>query len=266
MTGKSSSWTAAGGALFTAVLLYSLISFAPASLIAPMVEHVSDDRLTVAGTTGRIWAGRGVLTARANGARVPVGWTLNPGELYALRLRGEIAVASSAPSRFVATRDTLELEAMDIALPAALVAEALGPFSAYGIGGIVRLSSKRAVFDRDSAAARVTLDWTDAASAVIAVAPLGSYVADVEWISDAGSIRVRSTAGPLLLEGTGRWSPDGAALTLDARASGARSETLKAWLKTMTPELPDGRFRFVWPTPEVGSKNLADAIHRPPSN
>ena len=266
MIRTSKLWLVAGGALFTAVLLYSLMHFAPASLIITIVEHASDDRLTVAGATGRIWAGRGVLTSRVSGARVLIGWTLSPQELYALRLRGEIGVGSSAPSRFVATRGAVELDAIDIVLPAGLLAEALGPLGGYGVGGTVHLTSKRSVFHRDSAAARLTLGWRDATSTVIAVAPLGSYLADVEWISGAGSIRVRSTAGPLLLEGVGGWSHTGAALTLDARVSGDKSEALKGWLKTMTPELPDGRFRFVWPAPEGGSRSFRDAIHRPPSN
>jgi hypothetical protein len=246
-----SLWRLGASILFVLASALAVWEFAPASLVGLLIERSSANRITLAGASGRLWDGHGTLTARSNGARVAIAWTLAPKKLIAAQLAGTLRVGASQLTRFAATRDSLELDRIDIALPAALVAEAIGAYGGYKIGGTIALHAARAFLHRDSASARVSLEWTNAASGLVDVMPLGSYVADIEWLAGIGTISVHTKEGPLLLDGTGRWSRVRAALALNARASGERAELLKAWLRAMTPEQPDGVFRFVWPTRAV---------------
>lgn len=244
-------WRLAAVALFIMASAFSLAALAPAGLVGSLIEYASANRLTLAGASGRVWEGRGTLTARSTGARVLLGWTLQPKELVFARLSGTVSVGAAQPTRFIAARSSLEVDRIDVALPAAIVAEALGAYSGYTIGGTVQIRSQRVYLHHENASARIALEWAHAATGVIAVAPLGHYRADLEWIAGTASINVRTHEGPLHLDGNGRWSGNSAALALNARASGEQAETLKAWLRTMTPEQPGGIFRFVWPQPST---------------
>jgi hypothetical protein len=117
--------------LFIVASTVSLTALAPASLVGALIEYASADRLTLAGASGRVWDGRGTLTARSNGARVLLRWTLQPTELVGARLSGNITLGPAAPVRFVATLTSLEFDRIDIIVPAAIVAEALGAYSGY---------------------------------------------------------------------------------------------------------------------------------------
>jgi hypothetical protein len=251
--GSQTRWHCAAVALFVSALAIGVGVFAPASLIAVPIEHASENRLTLTAVSGSLWNGRGTLTARGNGARTSLSWTLNPWELFAGQVAGTLTVGSAAPSRFVVTRSALSVDAIDVFLPAALAAEAFGAYAGYKIGGRVQLRSQRAYFHRDSASARVTLDWRDATTGIVPVSPLGSYRVELEWVAGTGSVSVHTQEGPLFLDGGGRWSSTGAALSLTARPSTEQAEFLKPWLRTMTPEQPGGIFRFVWPQPRSRS-------------
>ena len=246
---RARTWQLASVAFFALATLVSIAVLAPASVVAAIVHALSEGRLTLAGTSGRLWNGRGVLIAAASGSRVLVSWSVTPRHLHASRLVGEITFGAARPWRFIAAPDALRLDAADVTLPAALIAEALGPYGGYRIGGMLRLRSEQAILRRQSASARMTIDWTDATTGLIDVAPLGSYVCEIDWIASHGEIRVRSTQGPLFVDGAGRWSGSAATLSLDARTSGKGSDTIDAWLRTMAPELPGRRFRFSWPAP-----------------
>ena len=248
---KVSLWRLGASILFALASAIAVWQFAPASLVGIWIERASENRLTLAGASGRLRDGRGALTSRSDGARVLVAWTIEPKELAAARLAGTLSVGAAQATRFAATFDSLELGRMDIALPAALVAEAMGAYGGYKIGGTATLRAEHVLLERDSAYARLTLEWINASSGLVDVAPLGSYVADIEVFAGIGTVSVRTKEGPLLLDGTGRWSRVRTALALNARASGERADLLKAWLRTMTPEQAGGVFHFVWPAPGV---------------
>jgi hypothetical protein len=242
-----SLWRLGASILFVLASALAVWEFAPASLVGLLIERASANRLTLVGASGRLRDGRGTLTARSDGARVSIAWTVDAKDLAAARLAGTLRVGAARATRFAATFDSLEFGRIDIALPAALVAEAIGAYGGYKIGGTAALRSEHVLLQRDSAYTRLTLEWTNAASGLVDVAPLGSYVANIEVFAGIGTISVHTKEGPLLLDGTGRWSQARTALALNARASGERAELLKAWLRAMTPEQPDGVFRFVWP-------------------
>ncbi len=244
---RFSLWRLGASILFALTSAVAVWELAPASLVGIWIERASENRLTLVGASGRLRDGRGTLTSGNDGARVLVAWTIEPKALAAARLAGTLSVGAAPATRFAATFDSLELGRMDIALPAALLVEAMGAYGGYKIGGTAALRAEHVLLQRDSAYAHLTLEWINAASGLVDVAPLGSYVADIEVFAGVGTISVRTTEGPLLLDGAGRWSHAGSALALNARASGERADLLKAWLRAMTPEQPGGIFRFVWP-------------------
>jgi len=237
----------AGAALFLVTLAGAIAALAPASLLGRAIEHATDGRLVLAGSSGRIWAGRGTLLASRGSARVLLAWTVSPWDVLGARLGGELRIGGAEPTSFMVTRRSVALGRIDAALPAALVAAALGPYDGYGIAGALRVRAERAVIDPDGGSGRVYLEWNDAATSLIDVVPLGSYQVELEATRQGGTISARTRDGPLAIAGAGRWSAGGAALQLSVRARGEREQQLQAWLRTMTPQQADGSFRFVWP-------------------
>jgi general secretion pathway protein N len=235
--------------LFAFAFVVAAIVGAPAGLIASAVERSTGGRLTMVGSRGSLWHGQGTLIARTDLSALPVRWSIDGVSIVDAKLTASVQVGASAAIPVAATPSSVALGKLDVTLPAAIIAEAVGAYGGYKIGGSVRVQGRSIRFDRAGGAGRVELEWHQAATGLIAVAPLGSYVADLRWNAAAGDVSVRTTEGFLRLDGSGRWTAGGAALALTARPSGERTETLKAWLKTMAPESPDGGFRFVWPQP-----------------
>jgi len=104
----------------------------------------------------------------------------------------------------------LRVEPGNIRLPADLIEAAGAPFNTLRPGGDLRMS-----WDTLSAhfgAAQgldgtLTLDWSDARSALSPVAPLGSYRLTAHGAGAQIGFELATIKGPLLLSGNGQWTP-----------------------------------------------------------
>lgn len=244
--------------LFTTAFVLAAVYLAPASLVVVPIERATEGRLTVVAASGRIWSGHGTLTARSDAAKVPLAWALTA--VHPLRGSAEavLTVGASEPVNVTISLARLHIGRLDVALPASIIAVASGATASFRVGGTTRARSAGIALERNGGSGRIALEWRDASTGFMAVAPLGSYGADLDWSGQQGSVTVHTLDGPLAIDGSGRWTSGGAALSVTARPGGERAETLKSWLRTMTPELPDGSFRFAWPqpgTPQRGARS-----------
>lgn len=237
----------AGIAFFLVCFAIAVIVRAPASLIDAVVAHQTKGRVRVAGCEGTLWRGNGVLMTSIGQARTRIEWRIDAGRLLHATLAGTVMLGTSAPVRIQTTTSRVDIGVLDAAFPAALVAAALGPYEAYEIGGDVRVRSQGLVLTQAAGSGRADIEWLQARTGVIDVAPLGSYRMRVDANAAGGRVDLQTLEGPLTLSGTGQWTAGGLALSLTARGSAPHSERIDAWLRTMAPAQPDGSFRFVWP-------------------
>ena len=85
------------------LLALAVVAFAPAALVASGLSAATGGALTLAEATGSWWNGRGTLVAR-DGARMPVGWRVDPGAL----VTGTVRVGLRADDDPAAPRGVVE--------------------------------------------------------------------------------------------------------------------------------------------------------------
>jgi hypothetical protein len=145
--------------VIAAVLLaVAVAALAPASLVAPMLEHAAGGRVVVTDVDGTLWRGHAVLAA--GNARLPVAWTLDAARLLTGRARVRLTPAdsgSAAPRADITlAEEHLAFADVSLVMPAGIVQQAMTR-SAPGRGGWLA--------DGDIAVTTSRLEWTPAAYA-----------------------------------------------------------------------------------------------------
>ena len=93
------------------------------------------------------------------------------------------------------------------------------------------------------------IDWTDAATSLSEVRPLGAYRAEVKADGPAARIVLTTLSGPLRVTGQGQLDfPSRLALTGEARAEGPSAPALQPLLDLMGPRKADGSRAIDWHT------------------
>jgi general secretion pathway protein N len=225
-------WGAAAGSLA------ALVVFAPAAWVAAAVNQATDGHVLLTEPTGSVWRGQARLTLSGGaGSRdaltLPgrVGWRLGVGAGGA-ELALDQACCLAAPLRLRLEpglgRWALQLEPAATGLgqwPAAWLAALGTPWNTLQLTGTVRLSS--AGLRLESAQGRWRLegelqaDFDHMASRLSTLPRLGSYRLSVRGGgpgSDAATVGLATTAGPLLLSGEGQWTGARLRLRGEARA------------------------------------------------
>lgn len=242
--------TLLGFVFFLLCFAAAAIVQAPAALLDAVVAYHTQQRLRLVDCAGTIWRGRALLTTASGHARAGIEWRIAARSLLRATLSSTVRIDAGAPVPIQASRRRLEIGALDAALPAALVAEALGAHSSYGIGGNVRVRTAGLVIGTTSGSGTVEIEWRQAQTGIIDLSPLGSYRARVDLSAAGGRTELQTLEGPLMLSGSGVWTQGGFAGSLVARGSGPHADRISAWLATSAPAQPDGSFRFVWPAPQ----------------
>ena len=209
------------GVLALLAVLLGTLPFVPAAYLAHWVEEKSGGRVLLAEVQGTVWSGsaRPVFVTGGNiGSKHytpmpgPLAWQFD--EFGVAPLRVGLRVSGDAmigqPFRLVLAWGQLRVEPGNIRLPADLIEAAGAPFNTLRPGGDLRMS-----WDTLSAhfgAAQgldgtLTLDWSDARSALSPVAPLGSYRLTAHGAGAQIGFELATIKGPLLLSGNGQWTP-----------------------------------------------------------
>ena len=234
-------------ALFAVTLLIALLVLAPASLLGIAVEHASKGDLTLTESTGTLWHGRGVIVGMRSGARAPVEWRVNSANLFPPTINISVSLNSSNPVNLSIGSASVTLTNAEITVPAELIADVLPAARAYKLAGQVRLQSSRLQLEQDRATGTVLVNWRNATSAWIAVAPLGAYDIRCDFTGASGAATLSTVSGPLLASGHAQWSDTSSSARITARATGPQATPLKAWLTAIAVEQPDGAFQFTSP-------------------
>lgn len=230
--GGAARWALAGAA---AGLVAGLVAFAPAAWLAAAAAAATNQHLLLADARGSVWSGSAVAVlsggegshdARALPGRLH--WTLGlDGTALALNARQDCCITGTLRLRVQPGlgRLTIALPASTHALvrwPADWLAGLGTPFNTLQLGGWLALSSG------GLQAASSTGRWQLQGSAMLALDDLSSRLSPLPVLGSyrvalAGGTPPRVTlstvAGPLLLSGSGQWTPTGLRFRGDASAA-----------------------------------------------
>lgn len=250
-----------GGATLAAYVLF-LVVLAPATLLDAGLRHATDGRLRLARAHGTLWSGNGQLeivnATATSGVGKDLSWTLQPRALWRGRLDFEVAI-DHATSRFPVhfSMRGIELANVDFALPASALGVAVPRIAPLGPRGdlVFHIAKFSRVADKVSVDARMT--WKDASSALTTVAPLGTYELHVNGAAGLVNATLRTSSGPLHLEGSGSSRGNGPLVfSATARVDAQHRAQLTPLLRLIAIERSNGDFALQF-NPPLGSAPAA---------
>jgi len=209
------------GVLALLGVLLGTLPFVPAAYLTRWVEDASGGRVVLAEVQGTVWSGSARPVFVTGGKIDSKHYTPMPGPLawqfdefgvaplrVGVRLSGDQMIGQ--PFRVVLGWNQMRVEPGNIRLPADLIEAAGAPFNTLRPGGDLLMSWDTLSAHFGTAMGlegQLTLDWSDARSALSPVAPLGSYRLTAQGAGAQIGFELATIKGPLLLSGNGQWTP-----------------------------------------------------------
>jgi general secretion pathway protein N len=204
-------WLLAG--IFSIAL--TMLMFLPASWMAYMVEKQTAGRLTLGDAHGTLWRGSAFIGGAASESDplTPLlpgrfSWRLSPMILLGnvdAELKNDAAL--SQPVSVTGNWHQWEVSPGAILLPAERLAALGAPLNTIQPSGQMRLSwgplqlaLQNKIIGMDGA---MKLEINDIGSRLSPVKPLGSYELAFDWHGTQASVKLRTSSGPMLLNGSG---------------------------------------------------------------
>ncbi len=203
-------WTILGAATVATTVVACL----PATWLAERVATETQRRVLLADAAGTLWHGSATL-ALSGGAGSQAA-TVLPGRLtWAVAfwplLTGTLQVALSqdtsmdAPVTVTVTPSGWTAQSGSARLPASLLEGIGAPFNTLRPDGTMRVewSALQGKFAGNQKYGHLTMHLEQMSAAVSRLRPLGSYRVEVDLAGADGRLQLKTTAGPLYLEGSG---------------------------------------------------------------
>ncbi|HEX3097855.1 MAG TPA: type II secretion system protein N [Usitatibacter sp.] len=230
-------------------------------LAASMPARFVAQRISVPGAIelvdaqGTVWDGRARALVAAGGPSATlddVRWHFLPARIASGRLAFALdASGAGLDGHAEVERGPGAFGARDVhaRADAAALAAFLPLVAGWRPEGAVTLVAPAIAWNGREAHGEARLEWRDAALAIGAVRPLGSY--RLEARAEGGPARITLTTldGALRLAGTGTFTPpDALAFAGDARAEGPTAAALEPLLNLLGPRRADGARTLEWHT------------------
>lgn len=242
---------ARAAAIGIATYAIGLVAMAPAGLIDPALNRLSEGRLRLTTARGSLWSGSGQIELRDAAGRRGIAercdWHLATPSLWPAALRYSVKMASSGrafPLSLSLSR--VELSGAELAIPADVLGLLVPRLAPLGLAGNLdlKLATLSVTADRTLGAAR--LHWRDAGSALSPIAPLGSYDVSMEAGTEGIRMVLRTLDGPLQLDGDAALARGRAAqFRVVATVPPTHRLQLAPLLALIAVERSPGRFEFL---------------------
>ncbi|CAN5207639.1 N/A [soil metagenome] len=214
--------------------LCGTVPFIPASYLAHQLEEASNGSFQLAEADGTIWNGRArpvfVSGGETEAARITafpalVQWRL--GEVGVAPMRAVLHISGPGvverPFEVRVLRDGIQLGPGAVRVPAEILEGAGSPLNTLKLGGLTALAWDTLAWRSGLIEGNVTLDWTQARSALSRVEPLGNYRFTAQGTGPQVGFSLTTLTGPLLLQGNGTWQSNrGVQFRGEARAEQSR--------------------------------------------
>lgn len=202
------------------ILLYFifLLATAPAFLLNWLLSKLPESPALLGSTAGTLWSGeaRGVSVRLSNAPALSldrVEWRLAPLGL----LRGELAVhvqvqGNGIGGNGVIARSlfskTLHLSDFSATVPGAMLGRVVPVLQIWQPSGVIQFDTEDLTLREASGKGNALLRWNNVGVSLSPVKPLGAYEVAVEGSNSGFQYQVKTTSGPLLIEGKGVWAAD----------------------------------------------------------
>lgn len=248
MMRRTALWLLAG----IASVALTVLAFIPASWMAPLLEMRTGGRLTLGDARGTLWCGSAFIGAAASG-NDPVtsllpgrfSWRLSPAVLLG-RVDAELenAAALSQPVSVKGGWFEWQVSASSALLPVERLAALGAPLNTIQPSGRMRLSWEPLRFAIQDGKAgmhgSMHLEMNDIASRLSPVSPLGAYRMAFDWRGQQASVRLTTSEGPLLLDGSGVFADGHLQFSGKAEAEAGQEERLANLLSLLGQRRREG--------------------------
>ena len=227
-------WLSAG----VLTVLLTVMMFCPASWMALLLEKQTAGRLTLGDPQGSLWRGSAFIGG-APGNNEPVTpllpgrfvWRLSPlllvGRVHLL-LDNPAALAN--PVELTGGWREWQVNPSAVTLPAERLAGLGAPLNTMQPSGVMQLAwgplSLSRSDERLDLNGNLILDMQDMASRMSPVKPLGSYLLKMNWQGDHAGVRLTTTRGALVLNGSGTIRQNRLQFSGTAEAAAGQEESL----------------------------------------
>lgn len=224
-----------------------LVFTAPATLLDRSLDEFSAGRIRLVAAQGTLWTGSGQIELRdavdAAVHSVDVRWQPDSSAWLSAQVGWRVEFAGqSQPLWLAAGLRRIELQDLNLDLPAAAAAAAMPAAAGYGLGGQLHVQAERFAFGTD-AGGSASVQWQGASTLLAPVAPLGSYDLAVTATGSDFALRLRTLAGPLQLDGQGTViAGAGLQYHIAATLPAAEREQLEPFLQLVAVEAADGSY------------------------
>jgi general secretion pathway protein N len=232
------------------VFVAALVVLAPATLIDARLERASGGRLRLAGAEGTLWNGAGWIEVRdargTSGAAKRIAWRMRAESLLRGRVLAEVWLDEAPqPATLALSFSRIEIANASAHLPAAALGLGMPRLAPLRLSGDVLLDVPHFVLERDRMDGEAMLQWRAAGSALTPITPLGDYEVRFKSVGHALHAALRTLAGPLELDGEGRWSTGAAPnFLVTARVPAQHREQLSPLLGLIAVERAAGTFQL----------------------
>jgi len=240
---------ALGIAAGVVLLACAIVALAPAALVDPLVASRTEGRVRLADASGLWWRGDGIVTSTGTQASVSLAWRVRLLPLVRGRLVIEfVPVRPGMPTGTLAVaRDDVEARALQLTLPASLLAAFVPALSTVAPGGNVDVTTESFTWRAAHGDGRLDVVWRDA------------HLALVGFPISLGTVRGVASGTPEGFQGTfdnrggdlgaqGTWSMRGKAVEGVTRLTptSASPPALRAVLPMLGKSDEHGGVRIEW--------------------
>jgi general secretion pathway protein N len=176
-------------------------------------------------------------------------WRLAPLGLLRGRLVYGVQTATGESFEVSFGAERVEINGLELRLPAAVLGGAWPRLEPLGLSGEVRVSAPRLALDYRAGSPRaegaLTAQWLDAGSSISPLSPFGAYALALRADPARVTARITTLQGPLEMAGQGEWQ-NGAAPALQAslRVPDDRRAQFEPFLRMFAVETGPGSFEL----------------------
>lgn len=199
---------ALGTVFFTLALTWQ----APASLLSNTISERTSGHLLLTQAEGSIWKGKANVAIASSIGQAGIGklhWETFPYQLLMGNFHVEFTWNQSAPNLLTISLNGINIEHLNIEIPASAIAHFAPSLNAAQLGGQVHIESEKLFVSEKVIEGNTRLEWSQASSPLSPVNPLGQYQATLTGLGSALNVQLSTASGALLLEGSGSWSAQG---------------------------------------------------------
>lgn len=234
--------------IFALAFFVMLIVTAPATLLAKVVESVSNGQLVLANASGTIWQGSATPAIRQRAGSLLALEKLHWEILLLPVLTGKLSSqfrwennVQEKPMLVTLSMDQLELNNAVLPLTAGLLGEISPLLQPVQLSGQVYIQSEKFILTMQGVNGSAVAEWSNAGSVLSPVKPLGNYRMNLTGAGERLDIELSTISGVLLLEGKGSFTAkQGLHFQVSARASADSKGSINELLSNFGPESSPG--------------------------